>query len=351
MGKVGCAVEPCPFAEKKSSLPPLVFNARWQDEVVKCGDEAQMLAETQNIPSDTNATLTIQRVAGGGAIATVNCKTGAASVAGAWISQKQSDSWDGEEAKFVAAASGVQGNSEGTQLSLFKYPDIKKATRSHVRKAENRNNPAAVVHYADLKGKYTIEFTERQIIVKVRVKLVNKQGARPASTADYGTVANGPAVAAAQKNKMKKKIEKVLSQRLDVHRKGCPRGDGCNCPLDYKCCKFEILVKVFFVEAHEHHVVNLWPGSARHNAANWHVVESRPDKSWAHETGHLLGWYDEYNDGAHPPAGADPQGRWQNNRPAGIMGTGSAVFWDHLEDFRSWFVAETGENWRLIKHT
>jgi hypothetical protein len=306
---------------------------------VKCGDEAQMSATTQNIPAGTNATFTVKRVSDSGTITTANSNSRAASIEGGWVSQKSSETWNGVEAKFTAAAAGVQADSEEDHLSFHRYPDIARRTRTH-------NRPT--VGFLPLAGRYTIEFADRQMIVKVRVKLLNKQGARPANIADYAAVAVGPPVSGAQKSKMKSRIEKILSRRLDLHRKQCARGDGCNCTRDYKCCRFEVVVQVFFVESNEHHVVNLWPGSARANVHNWHVVEARPKLDWAHETGHLLGWYDEYAGGGTCPPADNPHNRWRNIRPAGIMGEGSGVLWDYLEDFRSWFVNATGENWRLI---
>lgn len=52
-----------------------------------------------------------------------------------------------------------------------------------------------------------------------------------------------------------------------------------------------------FVEDDYHHEVNLFQGAGRANASNWTRVKTR-DNSWAHETGHLLGFYDEYSTGA-----------------------------------------------------
>lgn len=331
--------EATPTSEATGSCPRRIIHARWESTPVKCGDEARMLADTEHIPAETPATFTIKKIADDGTITTVNNNTAASSVEGVWESQKPSDTWNGAELKFTVSAGGVQADSEEEHLSFHRYPDIDRQTRSHNR---------SPVGYAAFTGRYTIEFTVRQLIIKVRVKLLNKQAARPANRANYAGVANGPPVSDAQKRLMKRRIERKLSRRLDLHRWDCARENDCNCPRDYKCCKFEVIIRVYFVENNEHHVVNLWPGSSRHDCENWHVTESREGLSWAHETGHLLGWYDEYPDGGLAPAADNPRGRWQNDRPRGIMGPGSLVYWDHLEDLRSWFVSRSGENWRLI---
>lgn len=325
------AVESCPHS---------VINARWGSTPVKCGDNAQMLADTENIPSGTAATFAVKKVSDSAAITTVNSNTTASSIEGAWESKKTSADWNGAEVKFTAAASGEQADSQDPQLSFHSYPDVARRTRTHAR---------SPVGFAAFTGKYTIEFKDKQLIVKVRVKLLNKQAARPANRADYAGVANGAAVSRAKKRSMKRAIERKLSKRLDLHRWDCARGNDCDCPRDNKCCRFEVVVKVYFVESNEHHVINFWPGSSRHDAENWHVTESRAGLSWAHETGHLLGWYDEYAGGGTAPAADNAGGRWHNVRSRGIMGPGSLVYWDHLEDFRSWYVRRSGENWRLVR--
>lgn len=326
-------------SETVESCPRRIINARWAVTPVKCGDNAQMLADTENIPANTSATFDVKKISDNSSITTINSNTTTSSIEGMWESQKPSENWNGAEVKFTVAAAGEQADSGDEQLSFHSYPDIARQTRTHNR---------TPVGYAAFTGRYTIEFTDRQLIVKVRVKLLNKQAARPANRADYASVANGPPVADAQKRLMKRRIQRILSKRLDLHRWECARENECNCPRDYKCCKFEVIVRVYFVESNEHHVVNLWPGSSRHDAENWHVTESRTGLSWAHETGHLLGWYDEYAGGGTAPAADNPRGRWQNDRSRGIMGPGRIVYWDHLEDFRSWFVRRSGENWRLI---
>lgn len=298
-----------------------------------------MLADTENIAAGSNATFSVKKTSDSSTIVSPNSNSSASSVQCSWMSKKTSNTWNGAEAKFTVACDGLTTDSLDPQLSFHRYPDISRRTQTH-----NRNAPG----FAPFTGRYTIEFTDRKLIVKVRIKLLNKQAARPANAADYNAVANGPPVDDAQKSLMKRHIERKLSKRLDLHRWACGREDGCDCLRDNECCKFELIVRISFVEDNEHHVVNLWPGSARHDCENWHVTESRANLSWAHETGHLLGWYDEYPGGAIAPAADNPGGRWRNDRPAGIMGPGGTVFWDHLEDLRSWFNSQTGERWRLI---
>ena len=331
--------EPEPDPEPEPDSTPTIVSTRWEKSPVKCGDPVKLEAQTKDIPDDTEATFHVRSLSDGAEVATGTAKVGSDAATFTWESKKPSSDWpDGPELGFGVEAAGQ--SKDGDELAFHHYPALAKQERVHHRQP---------VGYATFDGRYSIEFTEtRQVEIVVRVKLLNKQAARPASQADYGTVANGPPVSAADKATMKAAIEAKLSKRLDLHRGDCKRGDACDCPRANTCCRFEVVVRVKFVEADAHHTINLWPGTGRANAANWHIIESRPGLSWAHEVGHLLGWYDEYPGGGVAPAADNADGRWLNDRPTGIMGPGSLVFWDHLEDIRSWFVGRTHEQWRLV---
>jgi len=59
---------------------------------------------------------------------------------------------------------------------------------------------------------------------------------------------------------------------------------------------YALRTAVQFVERSEHHSIALHAGSNRSDAGNWSV--GRPDETFAHELGHLLGLKDEYIDPA-----------------------------------------------------
>jgi hypothetical protein len=101
-------------------------------------------------------------------------------------------------------------------------------------------------------------------------------------------------------------------------------------------------VQLDFVESGEHHVVNLFQGPGRANAANWTRVKTR-DNSWAHETGHLLAWYDEYVGGA---VGTSP--RWTAPNDTAVMSSGLKVPFEYYWDFRDWLKGKTSQEWEGI---
>jgi hypothetical protein len=98
---------------------------------------------------------------------------------------------------------------------------------------------------------------------------------------------------------------------------------------------------VRFVESGEHHVVRLYTGAGRANAGEWFRIKTR-DNTYAHEVGHLLGFYDEYAGGANGPS------PWQIQ--AGVlMATGARIPNYYYGDFRRWYRQRTGEAWDYLR--
>lgn len=341
---VGGTTAPC--------ASPKIINARWATATVKCGDNAQMLADTQNIPANTAAVFTVKKTSDSSSITTANSNTAAASVNGTWVSQKPSDHWNGADAKFTVAAAGVQADSQDPQLSFHRYPDIAQASLSgHVVSPPGSSSPRF-----GWDEKVLIEFTNRKLTLTVKVHLINRTQPRPEkgkkeSYGDYytrcdATPTGGP-VPADAKQSIKNAVETIYRNKLDLHRQACQRGNGCNCSRNNLCCKFETVVRLELVDTSGTmiHEVNLWPQSGRADSSNWYRIESRPGKSWAHEVGHLMGFYDEYTEGA---TGNAP---WVPSAPGNIMGSGTGVPDYYFEEFRTWFTGQSGETFNLISHT
>ncbi len=332
--------------------PRNIIHARWVTTSVKCGDKAQMRAETVNIPGDTAATFAVKKKIDNGMITTVNTKAKTGSVEGEWISQKPSADWNGEEVKFNVTSGGEAADSNGNQLSFHRYPDIARASLSEIISSP----PGALSPRFGWDKKVFIEFTGRSLILTVKVHLVNRIQVRPTrgekeSYEDFVTRCNatpvGDPVPAPSKRAIQAAVEAIYRNKLDLHRQLCLREDSCNCPPSHFCCKFETQVRLEFVETSGAmiHEVNLWPQSARGDASNWYRIESRPGKTWAHEVGHLMGFYDEYIEGA---TGNSP---WAPSSSANIMGSGTGVPDYYFEEFRSWYSSQAGEVFNLIAHT
>ncbi len=209
-----------------------------------------------------------------------------------------------------------------------KYPDIERDTNSF----------ACSSGAFAWTGKFDILLKRGELEIRVKIKLVNRQGAK-AATGTTPLPPIGPPLSPAEKATMKADIEGKLGGKWLFHRAHCKNGGGCGCPKNRGCCKIPVKIVVEFVESGHHHEVNLFQGAGRANATNWTRVKTR-ENSYAHETGHLLGFYDEYAGGA---VGKPP--RWKV-RPGVIMSTGLAVPVEYYWDFRDWLKTRCqGEEW------
>jgi len=318
-------------------------NARLSASSVKCGDQVSMRADVVNIPSSTEATFLVKAISDGD-LDEVKARTGANSVEAKWVSQKPSGDWNGSpEVKFSVSASSLQAESAAPQLSFFKYPDYRPSQISARMSTKNFG----------WHKKATVEFKNRKLIISVEVQLLNRTQDRPTRKRkeNYGdwrarceAVPIGGTVPDAAKAAIKATVEGVYAHQLYLHRKGCKRLDGCECPIDWLCCKFAVEVKLNFVETPGPmtHRVNLWLNTGRENTSDWFRRESWPGTAYAHEVGHLMGFYDEYKGGATtstPP--------WKEDDPVSLMGRGRKVYDYHLNEYRKWFVAQTAEEFKL----
>jgi len=314
-----------------------ITNAQWERAEVKCGDPLDMLASTVNISPGTNATFAVKRTTDQATVGTERANTSGNSVRTTWISKKSGPQWTGRpELMFQVSARGAQADS-ANQLSFHAYPDRSREEITLTRIGTN----AAGWSERLRDGRFQTEFRERVLHITIRIKLLNRLQVRPSHRQDDEAVPIGSPLPDSEKQEMASDIESYLSERLRLHRELCKRGARCDCRN--QCCKFDVQIHVQFVESGEHHVVNLWPGRDGADSVNWYRVKYRPN-SRAHETGHLLGWFDEYASATYH----GPQPRWRTDRPGAIMQTGAQVVEEYYYDYRDWHARKTGENWQLV---
>ena len=295
----------------------------------RCGDEIDLWAATDNIDDGESVSLKVMQ--SGSAVLTQDVSLHAGSANHPWVSQaKGSDKSSEPPFDLQGSASGLTA-TDAEQLLLERYADRSTSTQTFLCKS----GPYQWT------GKFDIALKSGEVIVTTRIKLVNYLGTKPASASDPLPQV-GPAVDAVFKAEAKADIEEKLSGKHFLHRQRCKRAKDCSCPRDRACCAITVRVVVEFVESNEQHLVSLFEGSGRANAAQWTRVKTRAN-SWAHETGHLLGWYDEYASGA---VGAPP--RWKVQGGV-VMDVGTEVPHEYYWDFRDWLAAITGEPWDVVK--
>jgi len=295
----------------------------------KCGDDILLQAQATNIPDGASILFTLKSLADNKTIRTDSARLSGSRAEKSWRVQKPTDDWPTPEIDLAASGGGATAASSN-KVTIYKYPDFAGETKTF----------ACASGIYGWTGKFDIEFKAFEVRITIKIKLVNRLGPKPA--AGGAMPAAGPSVSDADKSSMKQDIEGKLTEKWIMHRDDCQRGAGCSCPRGRGCCKFKVKTTVEFVEAGEHHVVNLFQGRGQANSGNWTRVKTRAN-SWAHETGHLLGWYDEYATGA---VGTAP--RWIANNPGAVMNTGLAVPRTYYWDFRDWIKTKTGEDWELI---
>ncbi len=316
--------EECPYQ------PSIV--GRFNPTEVKCGDNAELQAEATNIDDGTDVSFSLKKLSDDQNIATESAPLDSSQVRRLqWESQKPTDDWPEWEVGFEVSASGASSESENN-LKFHHYTNQASETRT-----ERMSSPP----YGWTK-KYDIKFEDGIIIINVKIKLLNMQGPRPSGGAAMPAV--GAAVSDEDKEEFKDDIEGQLSEKWIFHRQDCNRDDECDCPESRKCCKFKVRIQVQFVASGEHHEVKLFQGTGQANSAEWFRVPSWPT-SYAHETGHLLGWFDEYSGGA---TGSNP---WHVQSGVIMSSDGPDVPNYYYNDFKAWFTTKTSENWTPIEDT
>ena len=324
--------EPCPAAQRR-------IGGMFVPDRDKCGNRIQLRAAGVNIPNDTPTNFQIvdhQRGANVEAFSEM-MQQGGARVN--WVCQKEDDDWPEPHLHFDVSAADASARSSN-EFSFHYYRDWAAQTISS-RMSGTATTGGGTFGWT---AKYDIEFRHRKVVISTKIKLVNRQGPQPPDGDPLPAI--GPAVDDATKNSLKSSIERYLSDKWTFHRDACLRGETCNCPKTRKCCKFQVLVRVYFVESGEYHTVNLYQGTNHTvDASNW-ARDTWHTQDYAHEVGHLLGWYDEYPEGANGPS------PWQSSRAGALMhysdDGNTSIPRFYYNGFKRHFQTRMGEEWESV---
>jgi hypothetical protein len=325
------ADDPTPPPPRTPDPPRPRVRGRFKVTEAKCGDEVGLEITGEHIPDGETATADLKTIDGDRALESVSAPFGTDLK---WNCKKPAEGhWDAPEVYFNASAAGETARSSN-EFKFKKWANVAREVKTI----------AMVSGTFGWTGKFAIEFRDGKLRVHTTVKLNNRLGARPAAGAAPATwPAIGPAVSAADKAAMKTDIQGKLSGKWLLHRQDCKRLAACDCDNDFRCCKIKVRVTIDFVEAGAMHTVDLWQGAGRADSGNWTRVKTRAN-SYAHETGHLLGWFDEYVGGATGPAP-----RWVTPNANVVMNTGLRVPFTYYWDFRDWMNSKTGERWKRMR--
>ena len=357
------AAPPAPVDDPVTHCTRTLINARWDPSEVKCGNDATMLADSTNIPSSPDGDFTVKLISDGSSIGAATAPPGP-TFSAVWQSQKPSDTWDGNpECSFTVAAGGLTADSHDPQLSFYKYPDVARR-RYTARITSTVNVGATVVNYGwDRVSR--VEFKDRVMIIHIPIK-IRKAGAVPAQNAgesyqDWAArwvpPAYDPAVhnlTARERWGLKSKIERHFKEKMALHRKDCKRGNDCPDPCPRKCCRFEIKVEVHLYNRDSRNApagaaeVNYWTGNERANSAHWFDGDYPAHTAvFAHEVGHLMGFYDEYG----PDGATSTTAPWQGNNPGALMcDLGRRLERYYFSAYALWLKARFGESFKVTRY-
>lgn len=286
---------------------------------VKCGDPASVEAQGVNITEGSSVSFSVYRTRDFANLDSLSGQMNAQQSTVQWHPRQPTDARAGDAFLFDVSADGESGHSSNN----FHFTPL-------ANQGPEEKSWRCTSGVFGWDAKFEIRFTADTLYVKVKIKLVNWTGNTPEAHGTHsGTVSD------ADKTTMKNDIESRLNNHLFLTRRNCYFGEFCTCMKP-------VVVEVEFVESGQHHIVNFYQGQFGADSAHWARTKYR-DTSWAHETGHLMGWYDEYPGGA---TGSSP--RWQADESANLMGCpGGTIPSEYGWDFRDWLATKTGEPWNV----
>jgi len=307
----------------------------WDKADCCCGDEVALSLETENLEG-LSVTLNIVRKCGKPkAIGTIAAKIAGEASNPKWLARRGPYQ---KTVKLEAKAAGIGGPKKSSNELEVKAPtDTKETIGPTTRttpKFVKQNIPGIGQTWVNSGTNYgwnlcyEIKLEKGQVIVTKKIDFDPQVGASATKK---------------KKSKWKKQIENIWDNKFKLHRTDCKRRDSCDCGV-WGCCLFPIRVRCEWGSGHGDKVelhagandANGW-GSGKwwYSHTWWEATKNVPTTVRAHEFGHLIGMFDEYE------AGACDAARRYTNEPSSIMNVGSRVYFRHMKEFQDWFHGKT----------
>jgi hypothetical protein len=236
--------------------------------------------------ADGPATIEILHPSNGSVVDTINTKLAGGHVTANWIAKAQTAQWRTDRMKFRVKAAGLTCTSSN-EFTFKRRPVTAFALRD-----TNRGTP---VGFAAICEKVDAALEASQVHYNLKLKL------------------SGGTFTAAQQTAAKTRIETVWNDGFSgktFHRTRCGRGRACDCRFD--CCKCGYHLDVNWVASGEHYPTKVHSGATDAHSytscsgMDWADPPIDATTSYAHESGHALGQFDEYTGGGVDPSGVQP---------------------------------------------
>lgn len=286
------ATPACSPTASCASGPCRCGDARWVDTQAYCGDSARIQATlTGNCP-DGPATIEILHPTNGSAVDTINSNLRGGRVDAVWVAKTQTAGWRTERIRFRVSAAGQ------TCPSSNEFTFRQRPTTAWILRNINRGTSPGFLPICE---KVDAQLEANRLHYSLKVKLT-------------GTFT------VAQQSDTKTRIETIWNDGFsnkNFHRTRCLRGQTCNCAFD--CCKAGFHLDFNWVASGQHYPLGFHPGATSAHSGtscsggDWADPPIDATTSYAHETGHFLGQFDEYTGGATDPSGVQPVNPAQDN--------------------------------------
>lgn len=277
----------CPDESGVKPVPPVeprCVSTKWIDTEAFCGDEARLESEISENPPDGPATVEILHPSTGAAAETINANLTGGKVQAKWVAKAMTADWRTDKIKFRVKAAGITCESSNE----FSFKQRPTTGWILIDKGHASGNG-----FADVAEHHDARLEADRVHYSLKLRLI------------------GDPFSDAKRQAAKTLIQNVWNNGFSnkrFHRTKCKRGDACNCTFD--CCKAGFRLDVNFVDSGEHVLVTVHataPGqptfrsSMGRNTGDWGDPAKSPTTTYPHETGHVLGQYDEYPNGAIDP--------------------------------------------------
>jgi hypothetical protein len=281
-------------AEPRQAMVQTVYalTARWLDVAAYCGDQAKIEGLVTPTPPDGSAKVEVILASTGATLATINTVVTSGRVGAVWVTKAPAASWRTEIIQFRMSIPSI--SVTGMSLNEFKFRQRPVTGWVLI----DRLLPVAGGLFAPVADVHDTSLEADRVHFSIKLRTT------------------GAVFPPARQANAKQLIEDPWNDGFSAkrfHRTRCGRGRGCDCAFD--CCKAGYRLDVNFVTSGEHVLITMLvppdptnppaSGTSR-NGSRWYEPPLDEPSVYAHETGHLMGQFDEYAGGGNDPTGVQP---------------------------------------------